>query len=193
MALLYSPNRWYWIVGNITGNNVFSGPLGDYVASDDATYQQWLTDGGIATNIPTDGELADVLTMAGMSPMAVRTAGWTDWGNAPVQNQFNAMVMGGCSLVSTATPALNGIYPMQDNDRTRQNSNMNYIAQNGGFAPDNAATKAFPDITGAMHTFPSVADFQNYFTATGDWYSTLADWVAAGGTGPLPTEPVTIP
>lgn len=190
--LVVGPAGMYWIVGNQSGV-VFSGASGTYVPTDDATYQQWLTDGGQPTNINTDGELADVLTGWGSPAMSVRNAGWTDWGAAPIQNQFNAMVAGGVQLVSTATPGLNGIYAMDENTRVRQNSNMHYIIENQAFAPNNSPTKDFPDVTGAMHTFPSIQDFQNYFTATGNWYATLADWLGNGGSGPLPTEPVTIP
>lgn len=190
----YSASTWYWAVGNRPGE-IYSGPAGDYVPETDTAYQQWLTAGGVPTNVEFDGELADVLTNYNdpQPAMSVRNCGWTAWGEVPIERQFNVIVRAGCSIESTATPALNGVYAVDQNARTRQSTNVNYIQENSAFAPDNASTKDWPDVTGAIHTFPTTADFLNWVNGTNNWYSALSDWVADGGTGPLPTEPVVIP
>lgn len=189
----YTPNGWYWIVGNHNPDTmVFSGAAGDYIANDDAAYLQW-KETNTATDIPTDGELADVLAASGRMPaMAVRNAGWTDWGYVPLVSQGEALLAAGVSIQSTATPALTGIYPIDDPTRLRINTNVDYIQRHSAFSPNLAATKDWIDVRGDAHTFTATQDYLNFATAVADYYAGVADWMAADGSGALPSEPVII-
>lgn len=193
-AMTYTPLSWYWIVGNRTGV-VFSSAVGDYIDENDPAYQQWLSDGGRPTQIPTDGELADVLANQPSVPgRLVRHAGWTDWGNVPLNpNQLNVLTRAGVTINSTGTPALNGTYALDSDTRTRINTNMVYIQNNRAFAPNNAETKVWNDQDGGLHTFQNTDSFIDFAHAVTDYYAGIADWAAADGVGDLPSEPVIIP
>lgn len=189
----YAPLRWYWVIGNKEGL-VFSGADGDYVPDDDPAYLQWVASGGQPSTIPVDGELADVLANhPQVGGMAVRHAGWSAWGAVPVVRRLNVLTKAGVTIESTGTPALDGIYPLDSDTRTRINSNVDYIGRNKAFSPNNAATKEWIDVTGALHTFTTTTSYLDFATAVSDYYAGIGDWAANGGTGELPLEPVTIP
>ncbi len=62
--MIYNVANWYWIVaGSMT--QVYSSAVDNYVLVADATYQTWLTKGGVPTKIDTEQNLADVLASAG--------------------------------------------------------------------------------------------------------------------------------
>lgn len=189
----YSPLLWYWVIGNKEGL-VFSGAAGDYVPDDDPAYLQWIAAGRQPSAIPHDGELADVLANHPQVPaMAVRHAGWSEWGAVPVVRQLNVLVRAGVTIKSNGTPALDGVYPLDDDTRTRINTNVSYIDRNKGFSPNEASTKDWPDVTGALHTFTTTKSYLDFATAVSDYYAGIGDWAANGGTGALPAEPMTIP
>jgi hypothetical protein len=76
---------------------------------------------------------------------------------------FAEAIGAGCQIVSTATPALNGTYAV---DETAQR-NISGIA--AGIAarnrvPGGGATFTYPDMAGTLHAF-SAADFLNFATA----------------------------
>src|SRR5262252_4816420 len=61
----YDPIDWYWVVGNHSGV-VYSSKDAAYVPTTDTNYTNWTAVGNTATNILSDGELADVLAKAGL-------------------------------------------------------------------------------------------------------------------------------
>lgn len=63
----YTPQNWYWIVGN-DETQVYSSASGDYVPVSDATYVSWLADGGKATRITSSDELGEVLAAYAARP-----------------------------------------------------------------------------------------------------------------------------
>ncbi len=64
VQVIYNPAKWYWVVAGST-TQVYSSAAGNYVLVADATYQTWLTKGGVPTKIDTEQNLADVLVQAG--------------------------------------------------------------------------------------------------------------------------------
>lgn len=64
----YIASNWYWAVGTDT-SKVYSSAAGDYVPSNDATYQAWREDGTKPTPTGTEAELADVLASASVRPV----------------------------------------------------------------------------------------------------------------------------
>jgi hypothetical protein len=69
MILPYNPRNWYWRVGGST-TQVYSSAVGNYVPVADATYQTWLTSGGLPTNILNEAELGEVLAQYSLRPIA---------------------------------------------------------------------------------------------------------------------------
>lgn len=62
----YNPANWYWKVGDKSpGTQVYSSAVDDYVLLTNPTYIAWLASGGRPTNIDTEQNLADVLSLAG--------------------------------------------------------------------------------------------------------------------------------
>jgi hypothetical protein len=66
--ITYDPSNWYWYVAG-DQTKAYSSAAGDYVASDDATFQAWLASGGVPTNIDTEDNLSEVLANASIRPV----------------------------------------------------------------------------------------------------------------------------
>lgn len=64
----YTPSDWYWYVAG-DQTKAFSSKSGDYVQSNDVTFQSWLSAGGLPTNIDTEDNLAEVLANASVRPV----------------------------------------------------------------------------------------------------------------------------
>jgi hypothetical protein len=88
-------------------------------------------------------------------------------------------------LVSTSTPALNGLYATDTVSQQKVQAISLYIAVNGRF-PAGQATESWPDANGVMHQFQTTGQWQAFATAMGDF-------VAATDLGQTPTQPVIIP
>ena len=63
----YDINNWYWVVAN-SATHVYSSAAGDYVPVANSGYQNWLSDGGIPTQIDTEENLGAVLERATVKP-----------------------------------------------------------------------------------------------------------------------------
>lgn len=101
-------------------------------------------------------------------------------------------IAAGIEITSTSTPALNGTYPLDPASQANINAVITYILLNGTF-PNNAATLNWYDISGTSHTFPSIAEFKAFSTATANYVTTVIEYGASGGTsGSLPALPITI-
>lgn len=75
---LYNPKDWYWIVAG-DETRVFSSKIGNYVPASDATYQDWVTGGGLPTRILNEAELGEVLAPHNVRPVqAAVLNGYTD-------------------------------------------------------------------------------------------------------------------
>lgn len=107
--------------------------------------------------------------------------------------QAAAAIAAGCAIVSTATPVLSGTYACDDAAQGRINRVYSLIQRAGGNAfPAGMTMLPWPDVSGAIHTFSSVAEFLAFETAVGGYVLAL-DMIIATGSGTLPTQPVTIP
>jgi hypothetical protein len=161
MSKRYNPADWYWIVaGNTT--QVYSSSRDEYVPLTDATYLAWLAAGNAPTNIDTAANLAIVLFQADVS---------------------------GLQITSTSTAALNGIYSVSSEQIQLIEGVCLYILMNSKF-PGGSTTMNWPDIDGAIHTFPSTAVFQAFATAIADYVNGIRQYINSGGT--LPSSSVTI-
>jgi hypothetical protein len=100
-----------------------------------------------------------------------------------------SMLAAGLAIVSTATPALNGTYAVD------QVSQMDIIAietslNAGKGFPGGATTFNYPDMSGVMHAF-SESSFTNFAAAVRDYVYALKS-VIAGSSSTLPAASVTI-
>ena len=88
-------------------------------------------------------------------------------------------------ITSTSYPALNGYYPIDPMSQQKIQGLSLYVAVNGKF-PAGQSTQPWPDISGTFHQFPTIAEWQAFATAMGDF-------VALVYLGQSPSQPVTIP
>lgn len=215
------PNDWYWSVGN-RPDLVFSSSRGAYVAATDADYLQWRktepyvsqtsdTDeetGELtvtfaesqrsATVILCDGELVDVLAKNGLPAATVIAAGATSLGGLAPADAVAVMTAMGCSVSSTSTPALDGVYAADLATQQAITSEALYVqvtGSNGGTAKftNGQQTRGWPDATGAIHVF-TTAQFIPFAEAVAqyvDGLNTAAATLLAGGTPAWP-QPATI-
>jgi hypothetical protein len=107
-------------------------------------------------------------------------------GNAVISTfNMNATPITSMQIASTSTPSLNGIYAIDPASQQKVQAISLYIAVNGKF-PAGQSAQAWPDASGAVHLFPSTAEWQAFATAMGDFVATL-------DLGQTPAQPVTIP
>lgn len=110
------------------------------------------------------------------------------------QAKLASILVAGCQIVSTGTPALNGTYGMDATSLLEITAIEASIAGGQGL-PGGGATFLLHDITAAPHTFDATS-FPNFAKAMRDYFAAAkqAFYVAAGGGSPQwPTQPVTIP
>lgn len=80
---------------------------------------------------------------------------------------------------------MNGAYAIDPTSQQKAQAISLYIAVNGKF-PAGQSAQAWPDASGAVHSFPTIAEWQAFATAMGDF-------VAAIDLGQTPAQPVAIP
>lgn len=100
----------------------------------------------------------------------------------------------GITITSTATPALNGAYGIDDQSQRFISGTAASIAARSRL-PGGGATFGYGDITGAPHNFSS-SDFLNFADAVEDYVYNLyatARTLLAGGTAVWPSASITIP
>jgi hypothetical protein len=104
--------------------------------------------------------------------------------------QAAGLIASGLTIASTGTPALDGTYACDSATTDHIQAEMVAILVTAAFA-DGTASVAWPDVTGALHTFQSVAAFKAFAVA-------VAGFVAAGfkvmngSSTTLPTATATI-
>ena len=101
----------------------------------------------------------------------------------------------GLAITSTGTPSLNATYATDNEARDEIASIELYIAEYGTFF-GGATSIAYPDITGAMHTFSSVGAFAPFAKAIADYVAAVIETTnvnANGGNLSLPAASATIP
>jgi hypothetical protein len=168
---MITPTNWYWIVAGST-TEVWSSAQMQYVPVTDATYQAWLSAGGIATNILNAGELFDVLQ----------------------QQVCPTLQAQGVQVVSTGTPAISGAYAI-DAASIGQAAAVASDLANGDGLPGGGATFVYLDTLGP-HGPMSQANFLAVYKAAKNYvyqFTQSLSALVAGGQATMPTQPLTIP
>ncbi len=93
------------------------------------------------------------------------------------------------AITSTSTPALSGSYGITMQDQAHIGAEVQSLMLNGTFA-DGSSTVAWPDASGAVHTF-SMAEFKAFATAIGAFVAACYK-VLNGSSTTLPGNAVTI-
>lgn len=101
-----------------------------------------------------------------------------------------AALTAGLAIASTGTPALDATYALDPATYTRIIAVSVYIIKNDTF-PNSASTFAWPDATGALHTFPSTTEFEDFATAVANYIAAL-DLIVLSDGGSLPPASATI-
>ena len=112
----------------------------------------------------------------------------------PPQVIAAAALAAGLAITSTGTPALNATYATDTEARDEIASIELYIAEYGTF-PGGATSLAYPDITGTMHTFPTVGAFAPFAKAIADYVAAVIETAninANGGDQAFPSASATI-
>lgn len=164
----YNVLNWYWFVGGDT-TQVYSSLQAQYVPSSDATYMAWAVY-NTTTNILSTQELLDVLTL--------------QW--VPL------IFLAGVTLSSTATPTLDGSYPLDPASQAYITSVSAGIAAGKGLPGKGTRRQTF---VYNGFTFSS-ANFLAFSTAVEDYvYNLVQDLqqIVLTGTGSLPSTTITIP
>lgn len=97
----------------------------------------------------------------------------------------------GLAVTSTATPALNGTYPLDPVTQAHIQAEIIAILLNGTFA-DGTGTVVWLDTANAAHTFGSVAEFKAFASAIAAYVAALFKY-AQGTLTTLPPATATIP
>lgn len=95
------------------------------------------------------------------------------WQNAQAAAaSFAAAIGAGVAVTSTGMPALDGTYALDQASLNTMTSEQVYIATKGTFT-NGGATRNWPDRSGALHLFPSTAEFTLFAEAVAQYYDAL--------------------
>jgi hypothetical protein len=104
--------------------------------------------------------------------------------------QAQALLATGLAVTSSSMPALNATYPTDPTTQDHVQAEVLAILLNGTFA-DGSASVAWPDVTGALHSFPSVAEFKLFASVISAFAAGIYK-VLNGTNTTLPAASVTI-
>lgn len=116
---------------------------------------------------------------------------------APVQTlaqQADALIAGGLTVASTATPALNGTYTVASGapfGREDIATEAQFVSTFAEFT-NGTTSLTWPLANGTFVTFPTTASFMGFAKAAAIFYA-ACQGVSATGQGSLPSASVTIP
>jgi hypothetical protein len=178
-SMSMTPANWYWVVGNHSGV-VYSSSAAAYVATTDANYTAWLNAGHVATNILSDGELADVLTKLGLEGAVVSNTAPTNWGACRPADITAAMAAAGVTLTSTGTPAMNAHYQLHGPFDTMMRTQI-YINAHGQLPNNQPLVWPAYDVT---VTFSTAAEFSAVYQGLQDYYNAWQHYAMNGGAVP---------
>jgi hypothetical protein len=171
----YNPAKWYWRVGNRAGV-VFSAPASAYVAEDDAGFLAFLAAGNLATAIASDGDLADVLTKAGLPAAMIAAVDATDWSGISPAAHLAAAMAAGVQIASTGTPAIDATYHATGERWQIMLNQAQYVATFGAFS-GGLDVLPWHAISGLVQ-FATTAQFLAIARAIGDWLTAWQLYVA---------------
>jgi hypothetical protein len=104
------------------------------------------------------------------------------------------MIAAGIGITSVGTPALDGTYAIDPTSQGDIVAVSAYIGEFGTF-PNAQTTLPYPDISGTIHTFPSVLEWAGFAKAVADYVAAIeetANILTAGGSASWPVD-ATIP
>ncbi len=143
----------------------------DVIVTDTAGVYSFKTAAGVALTLPT------TLVPYAVPPPVVNPL-------VAAAAQVAAALAAGLTITSTATPAVNGTYPIDPSTQDHIQAEVVSILLNGAFA-DGTASVVWLDTADAPHTFPSVATFKNFAAAVASYVAALFKF----GNGTLTTLP----
>ena len=105
--------------------------------------------------------------------------------------QATVLLGAGLTITSASMPAINGLYAVDSAAQAHIQVETMAILLNGTFA-DGSTFLAWPDMIGAVHTFPSVAAFKVFANVVSAYVAALFK-VGNGTSTTLPSATATIP
>lgn len=137
---------------------------------------------------PSGWAVQDGALVAYTPPVVIPTAAQV------AQTAFNNAVSAGVTINSTGSPAIDGTYALDQVSLGRITSEQVYISVTGKFT-NGQTTRAWFDIAGAPHTFPSTTEFTAFAEAVAQYEDALITALAvglAGGAWVAPAMPATL-
>jgi hypothetical protein len=177
----YNPTDWYWLAANRQGVVYASKAMAWVDPVLDGGYQSFTGAGGIATNIATDGELADVLTKSGMQGPPVLNVQPGNWGAATVLDVIAAVQAAGCKITSAGNAALSAHYPMAGEPWATMAQVQIGINATGTLPGNTALPWAAYD---KQVSFATPADFAAVYEGLSAYLQGWKTWAYHGGTMP---------
>jgi hypothetical protein len=108
---------------------------------------------------------------------------------------YAAAIAAGVTITSAGNSALDGTYAITESSKGTITAEQVYIATTTKFT-NGQTSRAWPDINGAYHTFPTTAEFTAFAEATAFYVDSLNAALAvgqAGGAWVAPPMPPAIP
>jgi hypothetical protein len=162
----YTPNNWYWNIGQ-SSIQVFSSASLTFVPLTDATYLAWVAAGNRTTRIDTGINLFDVLST----------------------QVLPSLFSNGVAFRSTSIPSLNATYPCDSVAQQTMTGIMTSL--NAGIVPGNGTNFLYNSVIFTSAQFLAVAKaLTNYVY---DFNLQLSEYLNSNGSsGSFPSVPIQI-
>lgn len=128
-------------------------------------------------------------TISDTDPRYLAFADPASTASGKIAAEVNAAFAAGLSVTSTSTPAVNGVYAVDQAAQQRINAIETYVLKNSAFPGSSGTSLAYPLASGAMVVFPSLSVWAEFADAVANYVADL-DLYAAGAAGaslPPPT------
>lgn len=110
-----------------------------------------------------------------------------------IPKQIATAMAAGIIITSTATPSLNGTYPIDADTQVKLGNTVTYVMLNSAFPPASAASLPWYDVAGNAHVFTSISDFKNFATVFADFVAHIDIYASSNGqVGSIPVNTITI-
>jgi hypothetical protein len=149
----------------------------------------------VGAQVVTDAQYLPLISAPNTTTFVAGALGAYAYSPPTPSPAIQAQIALGAGLAVTSTAhsvALNGTYALDTTTMELASDLAALINANSGAFPGSVSTWSWPDLAGALHVFPSAAEFLAFHTALATYRLALYS-VIWGVTSTLPTDAATIP